>query len=253
MARCPTTPALVALVLAITGGIHAAEEARPAQVQYKAEFFSVDGPLRTAASSHSFARFTKLEGGKVVDVVDISWMPEPGFFRRGNRMPLLREVPGHNYTLEQTRALAGNKPVLSHGSYYITPSVFEAAQRRKADLESGRYNYKMLDRFSGSGINCIHALAGVLGYLNTGLARGVGATSGIVGYFLSTGMMSRQPLGLPEEATPHREVPARSSVPSAAVESPKAVSPTHAASNNVHSSPAPLIYRRPLLGRRLWR
>jgi hypothetical protein len=169
----------------------ASQAARASEIEYKADFYSYDGPLRRGVSSHTFARFVKIVDGKVTEVVDISWMPEPGNLRRHNRMPLFRIVPGHNYTLEQTMAMAGGKMVLSHGSYYITPDIYESAVRQKAKLESGRIAYKMLDGHSGgAAINCIHAVAGVVGSLDTGLRRGKGATSAVVGFFLSTGRMS---------------------------------------------------------------
>lgn len=138
----------------------------------------------------------KVVDGKVAEVTDISWMPEPGNFRRGNRMPLLRTVPGRNYSYEETVAIAGGKPILSHGAFYITPEMYQAAVRQKAALESGTIAYKMLDGRSGDGaINCIHAVTGVVGRLNTGTRRGETATSAVVSFFLSTGHMSSSPFG----------------------------------------------------------
>lgn len=189
--------ALFVLSLAVSQG------ARAEETEYKAEFFSYDGPLRTGASSHTFARFTKLEAGKVTETVDISWLPEPGNFRRGNRMPLLRTVPGHNYTVEETMRIAGGKPVLTHGSYFTTADIFQGAVLRKAELESGRIAYKMLDNRSGdNAINCIHAVTGVLGRLNTGLLRGETATNEVVSFFLSSGRMSSRRIARPAVSAP---------------------------------------------------
>lgn len=165
----------------------ASTRAWSAPVEYRAEFYSYIGFFGRASTSHTFARFTKIENGVATEVVDISWLPAPGYFRSGNRVPFFRQVPGHNYSLERTKAIAGNKPIIHNGTFDITPEMYEAAVRRKGELERGRYDYKMIDGSSADrALNCIHALSGVVAFLPTGLSRGPRATDKVVDFFLAT-------------------------------------------------------------------
>lgn len=194
--------------------------ARAGTVEYKAEFYSYDGPLRGATASHTFARFLKIVDGSVAEIADISWLPTPGNFRRGNRVPLLRTTPGHNYSVEETMAIAGGRPVLNHGSFFITPDLYQAAVQQKARLDSGAIAYKMLDGRSGDGaLNCIHAVTGVVARLNTGLARGETATNAVVNFFLRTGKMSAYPFDF--------QTPLPVSPPPPVAQAPGPVPPTH--------------------------
>ncbi len=171
--------------------------------EYTAEFFSYQGPLGFPTSTHSFARFTSPTG----EVIDISWLPARGFFRRNGRVPLFRATPGQNYSLEETFQIAaeGGKVPLSHGVFSISPELFEAAGRRKAELESGSIAYKMLDRRSfPGGTNCIHAITGMLAYLRTGLKSGSSATASIVDFFLSTGHMRSRGYQYPSFSAPEK-------------------------------------------------
>lgn len=226
--------------------------ADPAPV-FKAEFFSYQGPLRLAAGTHSFARFSKVENGVVTEVVDISWMAAPESLRRNNRMPLLREVAGQNYSLEETFAMAGRKNVTSHGEYHITPELFEAARKRKFDLEVNRYAYKLIDGRSQNGINCIHAVSGVLGYLNTGLKRGAGASASLVDFFLASGHMAATPISSsPAEAVATPALTPHATLPAAAPQTPAvtlAVPATHGPSFAAPVSSVPSAAPRPIFSR----
>ncbi len=167
-----------------------ADVGRKASTQYFAEFYSYEAPHGAPAKSHTFARFFKLENGAMTEVNDISWLPAPNYFRRNKKVPLLGIVPGHNYSLGETMGFAAGKKLSSQGQYPISPELFEAAKRRKAELESGGLEYRML---GGAGHpNCIQAVAGVLGHLRTGDKRGVVATEAVVKSFLDSGEMGPQ-------------------------------------------------------------
>lgn len=183
----PWMLALGLLVLVFSNSSHA-------EAEYRAEFFSYEPKLATR--SHTFARFTKLENGRA-EFVDISYLPEPEFFR-GERLPRFATVPGHNYTLEDTYRMAGNRGVISNGTYSITAELFEAAKARRSELESGKFSYRMTGLGDGPyAINCIQAVSGVVGHVRTGLKRGTAATNSVVDSFLSTGHMQAVRPGAP--------------------------------------------------------
>jgi len=185
--------ALMALLLPANAGAEQslAGMGKGAPPQYFAEFYSYQGGLLNApAKSHTFARYFKMENGMMSEIVDISWLPAPGYFRRGNKVPLLGTVPGHNYSLGETMAIAGGKSVTSEGQFPISPELFEAAKRRKSELESSGLQYRML---GGPGSpNCIEAVSGVLGHLRTGTKRGEAAAEAVVEQHLSSGQMGSQ-------------------------------------------------------------
>jgi len=208
--------------------------------KYYAEFYSSQGArFNTARTSHTFVRFYKVVDGERTEVVDISWLPAGGYFSRGGRMPLFRAVPGRNYSLEETFAAVSGRQVFNHGKYEVSPDLFGAARDRKRELESGSHHYKMLDgRSFPSGTNCIHAVSGILGYLNTGMRRGTGATSSVAGMFLSTGHM--WPAGRNQVATP-KPLPNARTATIAPPPPPSVKSPTHTA----NTAPAAVASSRP--------
>lgn len=172
------------------------DHSRPGPLaEYTAEFFSYQNAWNGPLQSHSALRLKKIVNGVVTDVVDISWLPCPGYFHgRRSRLPLLRVVPGCSYSMEQTYSIAAQLGVRvsSHGIFGVSEALFEAGRARLNTLRSGLYAYKLLDRRSQSyAINCIHAISGIYGYLNTGLSRGYGATQTLLNFFLSTGQMWR--------------------------------------------------------------
>ncbi len=167
-----------------------ADVGRKASTQYFAEFYSYEGPLNGFSKSHTFARFFKMQNGAMTEVNDISWLPAPNYFRRNNKLPILGIVPGHNYSLGETMGIANGKKISSQGQFPISPALFEAAKRRKAELEGGALEYRGL---GGEGHpNCIQAVAGVLGQLRTGVKHGVAATDAVVKSFLDSGEMGPQ-------------------------------------------------------------
>jgi hypothetical protein len=224
-------------------------------VSYDMEFFSFDGPLRGAAASHSFVRLRKIENGRLTEVVDISWLPAPDFFRRRGRVPFFRTVPGRNYSLEETfgMAAANGRPVLSHGRFEAAEELFEAAKRRRNELESGGIAYKMIDNATfPAASNCIHAISGMFTYLRTGLKRGRTATNSLVGFFLGTGLLwspgqrpvppSETPAPLARNpAPPDAPVPPPSQAPIPTIQAP----PTHGGFVPVAQAP---VRRRPIVG-----
>ena len=158
-----------------------------------AEFFSFDDNRGSAAGSHSFVTFRRVQGGRVVEEVTISFLPSPDFFRRGLRLPVLRRVPGTNYSLRETLniARAAGARVQSHGVFAVSPDLFQRARAQRDFLQSAAAEYKLLDgRLGGRNtLNCIHAISGMIRRIDTGLSRGETATTKLVEFFLSTGKM----------------------------------------------------------------
>jgi hypothetical protein len=192
--------------------------------RYFAEFYSYDSSGNSIRGSHTFARFYRVENGRVVDASEISWLPKWGYFGRGYRMPMGGSVPGRNYSVQETLVIArrtGAK-VRFHGRFETSPDLFLSAQQQKAKLESGSIRYRLVDNFSyPQATNCIHAVTGVVGYLNTGTKHGQTATKAVVESFLETGKMapSGQALAPPPTSAPStqafRERPRNQSRPTA--------------------------------------
>ena len=105
-------------------------------------------------------------------------------------MPLFTAVPGKNYSFEETQIIAGKKTIKNHGRFSIDESVFNQAKDRRDFLASGKVPYKM---FAGSdsdrGLNCIHAVLGIIGDSPTGSRRGAQATEAVIDYFLKKDRM----------------------------------------------------------------
>jgi len=160
-------------------------ESDTAAPQYFAEFYSYEGKFGLPANSHTFGRFVKVVNGKVTEKIDISWLPKDEFLRHGGRMPLFSSVPGKNRSFEETQVLAGKKPIKNHGRFEIDEEIFQKAVTQKNKLESGNIEYKFLaSASSDQGINCIHALLGVVGQIPTGSKSGAEATQAVIKYFI---------------------------------------------------------------------
>jgi len=170
--------------LLFTVSAHAAdslgEVSQAASTQYFAEFYTYEGTPK----SHPFARFFKMENGAMTEVHDISWLPAPNYFRRSDKVAGI--VPGHNYSLGETMGFAAGKKIQSDGQFPISPALFQAAKRRKAELEQGTLEY--VEQGGAGHPNAKQAVAGVLDHLKTGLPRDPGQLS-IVKSFLETGEM----------------------------------------------------------------
>ena len=137
--------------------------------------------------------------------MEISWLPDEdnfgGIFE--DRMPLFHIVRGKNYTLKETHDIAAQfgYGVCRYGPYVSTPELFERAKIQLAHLNSGKVRYKMLDwGFSRWATNCIHAVAGVLGRLETFIRRGPGASREVARYFHKRGHI---PVMKVEESAAH--------------------------------------------------
>ncbi len=142
--------------------------------------------INAPAMSHTFATFVKMKDGFVQSAVDISWLPQPQYFRGifRDKVPPLRPVPGKNYSLQETLGIAARNGygVSPFGPYEITPQTFEAAGKRAADLSGGKYMYKMINGRSDA-VNCILAVGGVVGDPRTGLKHGAPATEAVLDHF----------------------------------------------------------------------
>lgn len=162
------------------------------KVEYFAEFYSYEGKLGLAATTHTFGRFVKTINGKPVEKVDISWLPKEESVSSLNRMPLFTSVPGKNFSLEDTFLIANNKTITNHGKYSIAESLFENAKGRKTLLDSGKIPYKFLATAnSDDGVNCIHALMGTAGDIPTGIKSGIKATEAVIDHFLKQNLMAK--------------------------------------------------------------
>lgn len=157
--------------------------------------FGAEGMVNQPTTSHTFATFVREDNDVLTQELTISWMPAIGYFSANNSMPLLRIVPGRNYTLDETVSLATNRRVGFWGPYEVSPQLYAAAQNRVAYLSSGATSYKMmilvshhlrdnpLRNLPGGAVNCIMALSDIAGYLDTGSSWGLGASSQVLSFF----------------------------------------------------------------------
>ncbi len=164
------------------------------RIEYSVDVYSYDDSVRSLRGSHTYARFNKEVNGKVVEVVDISWLPAPEKFTRRGKIPLIRMVHGKNYTLEETREIAkiSNSVEKFHGRFAISAEMYQNAIRRRDFLNSNLIGYKMIDAFTQErALNCIHALAGIYGtYLPTDTKHGEGASNAVIDHFSRTGQLA---------------------------------------------------------------
>jgi hypothetical protein len=151
--------------------------------RYFVILFGYDGPGRRAVDSHTFASFfdgDAIERGERGAPPTISWLPEDGNVRRTG---LHR---GRNFSLEETLRIAEVRgyTVRPFGPFEIPRSLYEAALRQIRHLESGFEFYRMVAGSAGRrGLNCIHAVAGVVGPLRTGMSWGIPATQEVAQHF----------------------------------------------------------------------
>jgi len=194
MRRIPVSLGLLLLLAGLPAdGISQAAPAVNGAVHYYMTIFGSEGSPDLARESHTFATFAATEGGIETQELTISWLPAPGYFAAGNTMPPLKVVPGHNYDLDQTIALAPSHRVLYWGPYEIQPELFAQAVERVHFLASGRTNYKMfqlnldqriptLHDQPGGTINCIMAVSDLGGLLGTGTSWGYPASRQVLAF-----------------------------------------------------------------------
>lgn len=113
-------------------------------------------------TAHTWGTYTKVtptsDGGQLVELVTISWLPVSGTVRPH----ALRPEPGKNYSLEETLALMAshNSQVSRWGPYEVDAHRYELAQKQVAFLNSGAARYRAIDSFNMNDdvVNCVHAL-----------------------------------------------------------------------------------------------
>jgi hypothetical protein len=145
--------------------------------------FGSQDPLNTPRKSHTWATMVTIEDSGNIREETISWMPAPGYFGPGMTMPPLAVVPGRNYTLDETLAIVRPYSIRIFGSFDVNAGLYHRFVARKNELEDGRYRYSMLANGTGNAANCIHAVAGLKGFLATGRLRGFSASAAVTNYF----------------------------------------------------------------------
>jgi len=150
--------------------------------------FASEGSINLPSASHTWATMITIKPNGSVQEETISWLPAPGYFTQNNTVPRLVAVPGHNYNLDETLALESGREITYWNAVQVTESLYKGFMRKKMELESGQYLYKMFvvspgnrDRVS----NCIMAVSSALGYLDTGTAYGIKASQDILDFFAS--------------------------------------------------------------------
>ncbi|MCI0376869.1 MAG: hypothetical protein L0215_04635 [Gemmataceae bacterium] len=148
--------------------------------------FAAQGPDAKPRFTHTFAAFVKVsdnEGKKDIVAKTISWMPASGVIVPAK----LRPEPGANFSLERSLEWAADLKlaVIAWGPIPVQQELFDLAERRIALLESGKVGYKMVDLGNGAGLNCIHAVSGLVPgeALATGTARGEQASLLVLQHF----------------------------------------------------------------------
>ena len=145
--------------LALTAPLAPAEVAAP---RYYFVLFggqSVPFRPRTAHTWATFVKATPTPGGAVaLEQVTISWLPAEGPVQ-----PLkLRAVPGKNYTLDETFAVAADNRdrVSMWGPFETDARRYELAAAQAGALASGAIRFRSLDSFGRNHavMHCVHAL-----------------------------------------------------------------------------------------------
>ncbi len=197
---------IFALVLFTAALVASGQEPVLDPPQYFVTVYSYQGrlilPRNPARLSHTFARFSKVQNGRVVSAVDISWLPAPGYFAglRHCAMPLVGSVPGRNYSLRETEAIAARcgARIQPFGPYRISPSVFQAAADQQKFLKSGFVRYAIFAEGDSPGLsNCIKAVRDVVAPKPSGLLHGAAASADTVRYFAQQGAII-SPYPVPE-------------------------------------------------------
>lgn len=169
--------------------------------------YQAQGPFNLPRFTHTWAYFVRALGTDLytapLEAFTISWDAADG--QIGIAQPV---KAGHNYTLEETFALANNQnanvAVQRSAIYEVNAAFFNKAYARYAYFVNGEANgqvrYKMMDDYngrtslvqgaSGGYSNCTHATADFLSaggqLVNTGTARGFAASDMVVQWYLSS-------------------------------------------------------------------
>lgn len=173
------------------GDVAVSQDALTARKHYLL-MFGYEDARNSAPLSHTFATFLRADfdgpgtaNGRIVDQVDISWLPERFTGSVCVDALHLRCPPetGHNYSLNQTLgfAQAGRLRVAMWGPYEITGALFDRAKDQERYLDSGKSQYVANDLFlhrraydrRGGALNCMHAVSDIAFFDRTGLNWGV--------------------------------------------------------------------------------
>ena len=132
--------------------------------------FGYQSAINDAHHSHTFASYVRVSG-RSMRWFNISWLPDT--FAADLKISVFGgPVTGKNFGLEETLDFArrGALRVGCWGPYEITPECYHAAERRIADLRSGRWKYIPNDhgkREREAACNCMHAVSDLNGELET--------------------------------------------------------------------------------------
>jgi len=159
---------------------------------YVAIYSQDDGRLNLPRNAHSYGAFIAYDYDRreVVERFAINWLPAD------DKVALLSgPKPGKNFPLWQTQNFGHQRGFLIHrwGPHEVQLQLYYAARQQWLRLERASIDKSVLyvaidpntrrNPFHPA-LNCIHALAGILGDLNFGLAHGASA-SGIIDQFFS--------------------------------------------------------------------
>jgi hypothetical protein len=135
---------------------------QPAAPRYYFILFGCQSIPYQPRTAHTFATFVKAmptaDGQTLVEPVTISWLPASGPVQ-----PLrAQSVPGHNYSLEETFAIAArdNSRVSMWGPFETDAMRYEMAVSQANTLNSGAVRFRSVDSFTRnrSVQNCVHAV-----------------------------------------------------------------------------------------------
>lgn len=147
--------------LALTAALAAPAAEQPTARYYFILFGGQSVPYvpRTAHTFATFVKTTPTADGKLsVEQVTISWLPAEGPVQ-----PLrLRSVPGKNYSLEETFAIAAkdNTRVSMWGPFETDATRYALAAVQACTLNSGAVRFRSLDSLgrNRSVQHCVHAV-----------------------------------------------------------------------------------------------
>lgn len=195
MSTDPTIQRVREQILSSAGG------GSPSRPRYFMCLFGYQADPNNPEYAHTFASYVRVTGQDASSMqwLSISWLPAT--FGRDLKVDVFgSEVPGRNYSLEETIAFThrtGSR-VATWGPYEITPQLYRAASQRVAALESGSFRYVPNDhgtRGSDQVVNCMHAVSDLDGHFeeygglfNSGLGIwGIRGTKHVLEYYRSRG------------------------------------------------------------------
>jgi hypothetical protein len=143
--------------------------------------FAYEDSQNSVEQSHTFATVERVPPSGKVAYNTISWMPASL-----NIQLFAPAEKGVNLSLPLTLGLAKSRglEVVRYGPYRITSEFYDKFLLRIAQLNSGEVLYKANDGCTyPMAMNCIHAVSGINGRLNTGFSWGNDATVQVLRFF----------------------------------------------------------------------